>query len=132
MRRWTLFALCLIAAIAACAPAEKQPNDDQPGLRTITLLRQPASTSEGELLAMVDSLNAAIHETGYPNSGYRLWRANGSTHDGHMYMWEGTWPSQAAYDSIHQHPAYRRINQQLEGRFDTAWVSSYTTYVPAR
>ena len=132
MRRGTLFVLCFIATIAACKSAKEQPNHDEPGLRTSTLLRLPASISEGELLAMVESLDAAVREAGYPNAGYRLWRASGSTRDGHMYMWEGTWPSQAAYDSIHQHPAYRRMNQQLEGRFDPAWVTSYTTYVPAR
>ncbi len=88
------------------------------------LLNLPEGVSEAQLAEVLAEFNTAVAEAGYPTSGYRLWRVAGDQSGGYAYLWVGYWPDQAAYDDIHEHPAYRAAAER--------WGSFYETLAPTQ
>lgn len=81
--------------------------DDGPALKSLHLLNLPDGVSEEDLAAALTAMNKAIREAGH-HGGYRLWKVTGEQAGEYGYMWEGNWPSQEAYDAIHQLEAYQQ------------------------
>ena len=115
MRRRTFvvpacLAALLVAGVAATIPAS-------PALKSHHLINLPASITEADVVEAFHDINAIIAEAGYPEAGYRLWKVTGEQTGEYTYLWEGNWPSQAAYDSIHAIPAYTETG----GRHQSLW-----------
>lgn len=95
----TFLAAVLFAGVVATQAAS-------PAIKSHHLFNLPDGITEADIAAAIRDANSAIAESGYPEAGYRFWKVTGDQAGRHAYLWEGNWPSQAAYDSIHNHPAY--------------------------
>ena len=116
-----LIAMCAALALACSpqaeapsqAPAESEPEaaqqaaDPGPALKSLHLLNLPDEADEQQLAAAFAEINTAIAEMGYPGSGYRLWKKSGEGEGEYSHVFEGSWPSQAGYDAIHEAEAYQ-------------------------
>lgn len=67
------------------------------------------NVSEVELAKVLDEVNDAITELGYPGAGYLLWKVQNDTLMQNRYMMLGSWPDKAAYDSIHKSEAWQSV-----------------------
>jgi quinol monooxygenase YgiN len=124
MLRRALGCVALVAAVAAAALAAPGPRAlvARPALalKSHHLLNLPPSVTEADFVAVLRGMNAAVAAAEYPNAGYRLWKVTGKQAGGHAYLLEGDWPSQAAYDSIHTHPAYRAAAERARSTIQAA------------
>ncbi len=101
LRMMLLFCAVLLLSCSALREQEQVPNDGPP-LKSVHLLNLPSNVSESQLVSLLSEANKVISDMGYPGAGYRLWKVQGDSPVEHMYLWEGNWPSQAAYDTIHE------------------------------
>ena len=67
------------------------------------------NVSEVELVKVLDEVNDAIAELGYPGAGYLLWKVQNDTLMQNRYMMLGSWPDKVAYDSIHKSEAWQSV-----------------------
>jgi hypothetical protein len=88
-----------------------------PALKSHHLFNLPAGITEADFVAVLRDMNSAVAEAGYPEAGYRLWKVTGEQAGEYAYLWEGNWPSQAAYDSIHNHAAYVAAADSVPSEF---------------
>jgi hypothetical protein len=85
------------------------------------------------LAAVLADINAAIAEIGYPNAGYRVFKVQSDSAAEYVYLWEGNWPSQGAYDVIHENEAYVAAFEAHRPVFDAlADAHVYHRYVEVR
>ena len=99
--------------------------------KSVTLLNLPPDATEGDLVGMFSSMNAAIQGMGYQGAGYGLWRAGGAQLPdanplGFDYLLEGLWPDQATYDEIHAAEAYTAAAE--EGNEAWSRIAPNTVY----
>ncbi len=127
---------CAALSLACSAPAEQvqdAPADPGPALKSLHLLNLPAEVSESQLASALEHINSAIAEVGYPGAGYTLFKVQSDTTAEYQYLWEGNWPSQAAYDVIHQNEAYTAAFEMHQALFDAlAQAHVYHRYVEVR
>ena len=101
--------ICAVSILACSAP-EDQPQqrtlDEGPPLKSVHLLNLSSEIIESQYVSALSELNKAISDLGYPDSGYRLWKVQGDSDTEYIYLMEGNWPSQAAYDKIHESEIY--------------------------
>lgn len=114
-RRKILFLVCIPLLLVVSASATQSAS---PAIKSHHLLNLPASITEAEFATLLHDLNAAIAEAGYPDAGYRLWKVTGEQVGDYNYLWEGNWPSQEAYDGIHDHTAYVAAVDRLRSTFE--------------
>jgi ketosteroid isomerase-like protein len=101
-------------------------NREQPALEMPTALKShhlfnlSEGTSEADFAELLGGMNAAVAEAGFPGFGYRLWKVEGEQTGEYAYLWEGYWPGQEGYDSIHEHPAYQAAIEQWGPAFEAA------------
>lgn len=89
------------------APLMHQQPDDR-AIKSVHLFHMPESVTEAELVNAMQQMNTVVAEIGYPDAGYRLWKAE--TEDpAYGYYWEGVWPSAEVYRSVHDDPRYREV-----------------------
>jgi len=103
LRRTFLVPACLVVLLVAGVAATQSVS---PALKSHHLLNLPASITEADVVAAFQDANSAIAEAGYPGAGYRLWKITGEQAGEYAYLWEGNWPSQEAYRSIHDYAGY--------------------------
>jgi hypothetical protein len=97
-----------VAVLTSCAPDDQQQTlDAGPALKSVHLVNLPQDVSDTQMASTLNEVNKVISDLGYPGVGYRLWKVTGDTTTGYAYLWEGIWPSQAAYDEIHENENYR-------------------------
>lgn len=99
-----------------------------PALKSLHLLRGlPAGMSESDLAESLGKVNAAIAQEGHHMAGYRLWKVVGDLEGEFTYVWEGVWPSQDAYDAIHDSEAYRMAGEDFD--YESFWpLQVYNRY----
>ena len=114
-----IYAVCVLACSAPEDQTQQRPLDEGPALKSVHLLNLPPDISESQLASALSELNKAISELGYPGSGYRLWKVQGDSDAEYMYLWEGNWPSQAAYDVIHESEAWHNVIERHQAMFET-------------
>ena len=120
------FAILLLGGVTATQSAS-------PALKSHHLLNLPAGITEVEFAAVLSDLNSAIAEAGFPEAGYRLWKVTGEQVGDYAYLWEGNWPSQAAYDSIHNHAAYVAAGERIPAAYSALQEAEvYNRYVEIR
>ena len=102
--------------------------EDGPALKSLHLLRSlPEGMSEADLAAALGKVNAAISQSGHHMAGYRLWKVVGDLEGEYTYVWEGVWPSQDAYDVIHDSEAYRMAGEDFD--YESFWpLQVYNRY----
>ncbi len=105
---------CFVALVFAGFSAT-QP--ESPALKSHHLLNLPDGITEADVVAALSDANSAVAEAGYPEAGYRLWKVTGERDGRYSYLWEGNWPSQAAYDSIHNHAAVVAAGERNQSVF---------------
>ncbi len=100
----------VVVLIVAGVSYGQDPNVEGPPVKSVHLLNLPSGVSEAHLLSVFRDVNKAIAELGYKGAGYRLWKLQDSPkyESKHLYLWEGNWPSQAAYDAIHESDGYKK------------------------
>jgi hypothetical protein len=127
LRRVFLLPACFAVLLVAGVTAKQRVS---PALKSHHLFNLPATITEAEFAAVLGDLNSAIAEAGYPEAGYRLWKVTGEQVGDYTYLWEGNWPSQAAYDTIHDHAAYAAAIERIPSSFDAMEEAQiYNRYV---
>lgn len=106
-RKLLLSAVVLLAGAAIVLPLEAYLAQDGPAIKSVHMMNLPSNAREVDVANMVAELNQAIADAGYSNAGYKLWRVAGNQNADLAYLWEGTWPSSAAYDEIHDSEPYK-------------------------
>ena len=128
--------MCAVFASACSAPAEQAletPSDPGPALKSLHLLNLPAEVSESQLATVLADINSAIAEIGDPAAGCTLYKVQSDTTAEYEYLWEGNWPSQAAYDVIHGNETYTAAFEAHQPVFDAlAEAQVYRRYVEVR
>lgn len=56
----------------------------------------------------IDRLNEVIGEIESRPAGYSIWKVQSDTINTYQYLIQGHWPDQAAFDSIHVNPDFRK------------------------
>lgn len=145
VRMTNLWMVCAFLTIASTALAGEQketkpPVDDVP-LKSVHLLNLPDGVTESQVAAFIADVNRGVAAAGYPGAGYRLWKVRSSfmLKDGgnektdyqYQYLWEGNWPSQAAYDAIHKHDAYKAAVKPHQQLYKTLLPHLYVSYAEA-
>ena len=102
-------------------------------MKSLHLLNLPPEISESQLASVLADINSAIAELGYPDAGYTLFKVQSDTTAEYQYLWEGNWPSQAAYDVIHENETYVTSFEMHQAVFDAlAEDHVYHRYVEVR
>jgi hypothetical protein len=96
-------------------------------------LNLPSEVSESQLASALADISSVIAELGYPGAGYRVFRVQSDTTSEYEYLWEGNWPSQAAYDVIHENEAYVAAFEAHQSMFESLGeMQVYRRYVEIR
>jgi predicted ester cyclase len=116
-------------------PLTEYSAKEDPALKSVHLLNLPQGVSDSRIVSALHEINKVISDLGYPAAGYRLWKVNGDITTGYMYLWEGVWPSQAAYDVIHKNEDYLNALSPYEAMFqkvmDDQVYQRYSQVIPA-
>jgi len=116
----TMLLLCAVLLLSCSALKEHQQQqvlNEGPPLKSVHLLNLPSNVSESQLASLISEVNKAISDLGYSGAGYRLWKVQSGRTAEHMYLWEGNWPSQAAYDTIHESEVFSNAFERHEDVF---------------
>ena len=103
LRRAILVPVCLAVLLMVGVAATQSVS---PNLKSHHLFNLPDSITEADVIAALREVNSAVAEAGYPDAGYLLWKVTGEQSGEYIYLWEGNWPNQEAYRSIHDDPAW--------------------------
>jgi hypothetical protein len=106
-RKLLLAVTLLLAGAAFVIPLDAHRSQDGPAIKSVHMMNLPSNAREVDVANMVADFNEAIADAGYPSAGYKLWRVAGNQNADLAYLWEGTWPSAAAYDEIHDSEPYK-------------------------
>ena len=108
---------CLLSTAAfiyglSCAPSPLAG----PALKSHHLFNFPEGVTEAEMAEVLQEINRATADLGYPNAGYRLWKVTSEQAGEYSYLWEGVWPDQATYDVIHESESWEKAwEKAVEG-----------------
>ncbi len=84
------------------------------GYKTIHLLDLPEGVIEAQLAGSLKKMNAAIERLGYPGAGYYLYKTEDEKEKNYRYFFEGVWPSEEAYEAIHNHEAWKKAANETK------------------
>lgn len=123
MARQTLQLLCISVLFLACDSQDDRqaPVTQGPALKSLHLITLPGDVSDEEVASALNVINERIADLGYPQAGYRMWKANGEVTTGYTHLWEGYWPSQAAYDEIHESEEYKQAGESNQALWEKLW-----------
>lgn len=97
-------------------------NDDAPptpaATRSLHLFDLPEGVSEAEWSAALVEMNSVIEELGYPGAGYYLYKTENADTKDYRYFFEGVWPSEEAYQKVHEAPAWVAAGEKLEPMYE--------------
>ncbi len=125
--------LVVVACWATLADLQSQEKESTP-IKSVHLFDLPSGISRAQIEDALGQLNHAIVSTGHAEAGYALWEVNqaqapGYPSIGYPFIMEGVWPSQSAYDEIHEAPAFRAAIEEnreiLQAISDTSVYSRY-------
>ena len=111
----TMLFVCAVVILSCSVLKDQQQRqalDEGQAMKSVHLLNLPSGITESQLASAFSELNKAFSELGYPEYGYRLWKVRGESEYNmeyikeYMYLWEGCWPSRAAYEAIHGSEAW--------------------------
>jgi hypothetical protein len=126
------FTLTLFFFTSCVSNNEKDPEKDLPASFEVVSLHLYDSTmniSDADMHAWLNEINAAIEEIGYPGAGYKFWKAIDETIVQNKYMILSSWPGEEEYKLIHDHEAYKAVQEkysELGGNISTQ--SLYVKY----
>jgi hypothetical protein len=104
--------------------------DEGPAIKSHHLFNLPDGVTEEELASALTEINRAIFESGHHHAGYRLWKVAGEQAGDYAYMWEGSWPSQEAYEVIHDLETYQAAGESMRDIYEAiSAVQIYNRYV---
>ena len=86
--------------------------------KSLHLFDMPAGVTEAEWSAALRELNDVIADMGYTNSGYFLYKTAEDEPGDYRYFFEGVWPSEEAYQKIHNSPAWVAASEKLGPLYD--------------
>ena len=89
-----------------------------PGVKSVTLCDLPEGTSVEDVKASLEKVNAAIASIGYPGSGYSFYQVGDQEVDQYRFMVEGSWPSEQAYDKIHDSEEWKAATSEDSEMWD--------------
>lgn len=126
----TMLFICAVGVLACGSPKDQQQGtqDEGPALKSVHLLNLPSDISDSQLVSALSEANKVISELGYPGAGYRVWKVQVDSTAEYMYLWEGNWPSQAAYDAIHESEAWQNAWKQNQAMFQALKDQVYRRY----
>jgi quinol monooxygenase YgiN len=73
------------------------------------LFNLPSADAEAELIAILEDFNAAVASAGHPETRYTLWKVTGEQSGDRSYLFGSLWADRAAYDAVHEDPAYQSM-----------------------
>jgi quinol monooxygenase YgiN len=76
-----------------------------------------SAEAEQELVAMLEELSGAISEAGHPETQYGVWKVTGDRAGDHTYLFGSAWADRATYDTAHEHPSYKALQEKHEEAF---------------
>lgn len=117
-RKLTLLTILLVAGAVFVGSMEASRAQEGPALMSVHLFNLPSNAREVDLVNMSHDLNQVIADIGFPNAGYKLFRVSGNNALDYNYLWEGTWPSNAAYDEIHNSDQYKAAMEKHRALMD--------------
>ena len=79
---------------------------------SLHLFDSTMNISDADLLAWLNEINATIEEIGYPGAGYKFWKAMDETVIQNRYMILSSWPGEEEYKLIHDHEAYKAVQEK--------------------
>ena len=99
-------------------------------LKSVHLMRDSIGIDPSLILSYFERVNKAIDSIGYPDAGYNLWIVQSDTVKGLRFLFEGNWPNQAIYDTIHNHVLFKNITPtpDEEKLFDELKRISYNRF----
>ena len=117
MRNYAILVPVLIFfCITAClSDGEKTSDELMPASINVVSLHlydTSMNVTDAELMGWLEEINAAIEEIGYPGAGYKFWKAIDETVMQNRYMILSSWPDEEAYQLIHDHEAYKAVNEK--------------------
>lgn len=131
--RWAFLVAVVVACWATHTDLQGQENESTP-IRSVHLFDLPTGISRTQIADALGQLNQAIVSAGHAEAGYALWEVNqaqvpGYPSVGYAFIMEGVWPSQSAYDEIHEAPAFRAaIEENREILQAISDASAYSRY----
>jgi len=95
------------------------------------LVNLQSEDMEGEILAMMNDMNQALEEIGYPNIKYEVWKQRSNRDGRYSYLIQSTWPDQATYDKVHSHEKYQTTWDKHRSRYEELIAEDlYNRYIP--
>ena len=115
----TMLIVCAVVVLACSALKNQQQRralDEGPALKSVHFFNLPPDITESQYISAFSETNKVISELGYPDTGYRLWKVQRDYDAEYKYTLIGNWPSQAAYDVIHENEAYKNAVERLQAK----------------
>ncbi len=126
----TTLAGCLIGALVfASGFAAGRTVEDGRATKSHHLFNLPSSVSEADLADALRMMNTAVADAGHPEAGYSLWKVAGEQAGEYAYLFEGNWPSQEAYDAIHESEAWQNAVEEFVEHEAIRPLEVYNRYV---
>jgi quinol monooxygenase YgiN len=91
--------------------------DEGPTFLSVHLFNLASAEAEKELVDMLEELNGAIANAGHPETRYGVWKVSGDQTGDYAYVFGSTWADRGAYDTAHEHPDYKALQEQHEDAF---------------
>jgi len=66
----------------------------------------------------LDDVNQVVRQISPSSAGYSLWKVQSDTIDQYRLFIQGAWADQAAYDTIHVNPDFRKVLDKYKSIFD--------------
>ena len=125
-----VFIVCIISLFACSALENRQhmQKTDEMSYKSVHLSNLPPEVTESQLISFISEINQALNKLEYPASGYQLWKIHGDSNSEYKYLWEGLWPNEAAYESIHKIETVRNIQEKYIDMIKAMNVQVYWQY----
>jgi hypothetical protein len=90
---------------------------DNINYKSVHLLKVPENLSVTLLEKPLKEINNVIAEIGYPNCGYVIYKVQSENEAEYTHVFEGKWLSKENYNTIHDHPEYKKAIEKHESKF---------------
>ncbi len=102
---------------ASCMQKVKESEDVskiENTLKSVHIMKDSIGIDPSLILSYFDRVNKVIDSIGYPDAGYNLWVVQSDTVKDLRFIFEGNWPNQAIYDTIHNHELFKNSTPTSE------------------
>jgi uncharacterized protein (TIGR02246 family) len=87
-------------------------------VRSIHLFDLPTGLSEAEWLNVINEINSALAENGYPDAKYNMYKTNDDQVKNYRYFFEGVWPSEEVYQKVRENAAIKAAYDKSQAQYD--------------